>query len=103
MQDGEQDMGGAGFIVPGAAVARQARAAIAAAQALVPAGAGTNLPLIACCIQQQLYTPAAAALREALQASPDDGALRLLLAHVYLLMGRDQARAALLNPPAAAP
>jgi hypothetical protein len=94
---GKQVADGAPFTVPAAAAAEKIRSDVGAAQALLPAAGGVNLPLISAYVTHRLYTPAEAALRQALSAAPDDAALRLLLAHVYSLMGRNQARAELLK------
>src|SRR5262249_14353274 len=85
---GRPEMDGVGFTVLDAAAARRTRAEIAAAQALVPEGSGANLPLISVYVQHQLYTPAEAALQQALAAAPEDATLRWLLAQVSGAMGR---------------
>lgn len=94
--EGKQDADGAAFTVPDAVTAQKIRSEIAAAGSLMPDPSAVNLPLVALYVTHQLYTPAEAALQHALMAAPDDPQLRLLLAHVYFLMGRSRAWAELL-------
>jgi hypothetical protein len=94
---GEQAADGAPFAVLAAGAAQKIRADIAAAQALVPDASAVNLPLITVYITHQLYTPAAAELQRALALTPEDAALRGLLAHLNSLAGRAPVRGLILE------
>jgi hypothetical protein len=72
----------AAFTVMDPTTAARVRAEIDAARALVPAESALNLPLISIYVTNRLFAPAEAALQRALAATPEDAALRRLLARV---------------------
>jgi hypothetical protein len=97
---GRQEADGARFTVPDAPIARRIRAEVAAARSLMT-GESVNLPLLSLQVTHRLYTPAEAALQQALLQRPADPELRRLLAHVRALQGRSGPPAEML--PAAGP
>ena len=60
-------MDGVDFTVLNAAASGKVRAEVAAAESLIPAGTGVNLPLISAYMTHRLYTPAEATLQQALK------------------------------------
>lgn len=95
--DGKRDVDSSAFTVLDAATAQKIRAELSDAKTLAPDKSAVNLPLICLYVEHKLYTSAESALQQALTTALDDETLRQLLAHVYSLTGRPQARTVVLQ------
>jgi Flp pilus assembly protein TadD len=94
---GKQDADEAAFSVPDTATAQRIREEVAATRALMSDESSINLPLVSLYVARQLYTPAEAVLQQALTLAPEDAELYRLLAHIYSLARRSQARTEVLK------